>query len=97
MILRRRVGQRPGQQQIGVEPTFFEPRRAKPAVDGGPPAYEQPIEIDLAQIVQRRSPVSNLILGNYSNSGYLLAGLSGNRPGAVFYLKDVELDGRTQK
>jgi hypothetical protein len=48
------------------------------------------IKIDLKADLQG-CPVFDLTFGNYSNYDYLLAGRSGNRPGATYELKDIEL------
>ena len=49
------------------------------------------IEIDLAKAAPGKGAISDMVVGNYCNTGYLLAGLAGNRPGAVYYLKDIEV------
>jgi hypothetical protein len=49
------------------------------------------VEIDLGTATRGKYALSDLTLGNYSNSGYLLAGLAANQPGAVYELKDIEL------
>jgi len=49
------------------------------------------VTIDLGRYAQGKGTISNVVVGNYSNTGYLLAGLAGNRPGAVYYVKDIEV------
>jgi hypothetical protein len=54
------------------------------------------IEINLSTLSQKQRPISDITIGNFSNADYLLAGLSGNKPGATFYLKDITIESREE-
>lgn len=71
----------------------YEPQRI--AVIGSAPAaiFEgkwQQITVNFTPHLQGKSDIQNILICNYSNSHYLLSGFSGNKPGATFYLKDIE-------
>jgi hypothetical protein len=74
--------------QIGYEPQRI-------VVIGSAPAEIfvgdwQQLSIDFTPHLQGNHVIKNIVIGNYSNSDYLLAGFSGNKKGATFYLKDIE-------
>lgn len=73
--------------------TGYEPQRI--AIIGSAPeeifdGEWQQITIDFTPYLQRNREIKNIVIANYSNSDYLLAGFSGNRQGATYYLKDIE-------
>ena len=51
-----------------------------------------PVRIALDKIAIQGDAAPRIVIGNYSNADYLLAGLSGNKPGATYYLRNVKFE-----